>query len=193
MRGKGRAQRGLNRSNVATRQQIQSLRREMLGHKIVPSANPPVFIERPWNQYTFQRTDINESDFQAFTITVNDIINQIRGRLNINSVGPGDVGNNISIKIQDARVWCTASSLILPDLECSFYELRPGGAQSVRYTQRDVGTLNMPAKVGYAFPTIDTKEVLDVNDVNVQIMTSTATQTGSQVTQRVHLLWKSSA
>jgi len=187
--------RGANRGrrpNVATKAQLNTLRREMQGHKLVPSDNPPVYVERPWNAFTFQRTEFTTAGFETVTIRVSDIINQIRSRLNINSVGSDGVGNNISLKIEEARVWCTAASLILPDLECSFYELRPGGSQSVRYTQRDIGTLNMPAKVGYSYPTMDSKEILDVSDATTLVLSATASAQGSQVTPRVQVLWKSS-
>lgn len=165
----------------------------MLGHKIVPTANPPVYVERPWNSYTFQRTDTTTGDLEAVEINVGDIVTNLRGRLNINPVGQGDVGNEISLKIQEARVWCTAPGLVLPDLETTFYEISYNGSQSARHTQRDQGTLNMPAKVGYAWPIADSKEVLGSGDLTKLVCVSRATDTGSAVTHRVHILWRSSS
>lgn len=178
---------------MVTRAQFNSLKNEILGHKIVPQINPPVYVERPWNSFTFQRTDVTTADLQVDEVSVGDIITAIRSRFNINPVGEGDIGNQISIKVQEARVWLTASALILPDLETTFYELSYNGTQSARHTQRDVGTLNMPARVGYGFPTADSKEILGPGDVAKLVLTNRATEQGSSVTTRVHVLWRSSS
>lgn len=193
-RGAGGSNRGGRRgaNQAVSRAQFMALKNELLGHKIIPTMNPPVFVERPWNSFTFQRTDVTTANFQTDSVTVGDIIGAIRGRFNINPVGAGDIGNLISIKIQEARVWCTASALTLPDIEVSFFELAYTGTQSIRHTQRDIGTLNVPAKVGYGFPASDSKEILDDGDASKLVLTSTATISGSNVTPRVQVLWRSS-
>jgi len=178
----------------ASRQELNALRREMTGHATVPAPNPPQYIQRPWNSWTFQRTEFTTADFEAVPISVGDIIDQIRSRCNINTEGPSGVGNQISIRISAAQAWVTASSLIQPDMECLFFELNPNDSNAqVRYTQRDVGTLNMPAKCGYHYPYMDSKEVLASNDRAVKVMTVTAAATGSKVTTRVQVLWRSSS
>lgn len=189
-RGRGAARRS---GNTVTRAQFNSLRNELLGHKIVPSANPPAFIERPWNTFIFQKTDVTTGNFVPDVILVSEVVQKIRDTYNINPLGPGEIGNEISIKIQEARVWCTASGLTLPDLETTFYELSFNGVQSPRHTQRDIGTLNMPAKLGYGFPTVDSKEILGSADLTKLILTNIATFAGSNVTTRIHVLWRSSS
>lgn len=188
MRGGKRRQ---QRPNI--RAELNAFKREMVGHTIVPASNPQSYVQRPWNSWTFQRTDITTVKFEAVTITVADIIGQIRGRCNINPVGEGDIGNNISIRVLSSSVWVTASSLILPDVEVQFYELNPNDAfAQVRYTQRDVGTLNMPAKVGYKYPLTDTKQVLDSNNDAVNVVSASAAAAASDVTHRIQVLWRSS-
>jgi hypothetical protein len=153
-----------------------------------------MYVQRPWNSWTFQRTDFTTADFEGVTITVKDIQDQIRGRCNINTVGSTGNANQISLRVTSAHVWVTASSLILPDMETTFFELNPNDTnQSIRYTQRDVGTLNMPAKCGYSYPLNDSKEVLASNDEALNVVLTTPNATGSQVTHRIHVLWRSSA
>jgi hypothetical protein len=78
-------------------------------------------------------------------------------------------------------------------MEVVFFELNPNDAsQQIRYTQRDVGTLNMPAKVGYRYPMNDTKEVLSDADAALNVVLTTANSSGSQITHRIAVLWRSS-
>jgi len=177
-----------------TRREINTLRHQLMGRATIPSPNPPMYVQRPWNSWTFQRTDFTTEEFETVGITVADIVNQIRGRCNINTVGSTGNANQISLRIASAQVWVTAASLILPDMEVSFFELNPNDTnQSIRYTQRDVGTLNMPAKCGYAYPMNDSKEVLGSDDGTSLVVSTTANATGSQITQRIQVLWRSSS
>jgi len=176
------------------RQQVQLLRKEIMGHTVVPSRDPSMYVQRPWNLWTFQLTDITQADFDTVTITIQNIVDQIRSRCNINPVGPAQVGNQIQLRVISGYFWVTAASLVQPDVEAVFYELNPNDQnQSIRCTQRDVGTLNMPAKVGYVYPINDSKEVLGSNDGNTKVMSATAVDTASRVTARVNVLWKSSS
>lgn len=194
MRGRNnRRGRGANSAAPVTRRELTALRHEVTGCKMRPQANPPAYVQRPWNSWTFQRTDVTTAQFETVFITVGSIIDQIRGRCNINTTGSGDIGNQISIRIQMSQVWVTASGLILPDMEVQFFELNPNDTnQQIRYTQRDVGTLNMPAKCGYRYPMNDTKEVLSDGDSTLNVVATAAQATGSEVTHRIKVLWRSS-
>lgn len=194
MRGRNnRRGRGRGQGAPVTRQEFTALRHEISGCPVTPQTNPPMYVQRPWNSWTFQRTDETTTELEAVSITVGSIIDQIRGRCNINTVGPGDIGNQISLRIQAAQVWTTASGLIQPDMECVFFELNPNDAnQQIRYTQRDVGTLNMPARCGYRFPMNDVKEVLSDNNSTLNVVQTSAAAIGSQVTHRISVLWRSS-
>lgn len=194
MRGRGNRRTRPSRGAMATRQELLALKREVIGCAVVPQNNPPVFIQRPWNSFTFQRTDTTTAEFEGVSITIGDIISQIRGRLNINPVGEGAKGNLISLRIQAAQAWVTAAGLIQPDMEVTFFELNPNDAnQQIRYTQRDVGTLQMPGKCGYRYPMNDSKEVLSDADAALFVLTTTAAAIGSYVTNRIQLVWRSSS
>lgn len=194
MRGQNnRGRRGVRSAAPVTRRELTALRQEVTGCKMRCQANPPAYVQRPWNSWTFQRTDVTTATFETVTISVGSIIDQIRGRCNINTTGSGDIGNQISLRIQMAQVWVTAAGLILPDLEVQFFELNPNDAsQQIRYTQRDVGTLNMPAKCGYRYPMNDTKEVLSDGDSTLSVVATAAEAIGSEITHRIKVLWRSS-
>lgn len=192
MRGQGR--RGARNPNTgrnsAVHQQIKALERRLTGHKTVPAANPPSFVQVPWNSWTFEREEQTTTDLQGFNITVADVINQIKGRLGFSD------GADVRIKVQSGQIWCTASTLIYPDIEGAFYELAGEVSslrQSVRSTQRDKGTLNMPARVGYAYPSADRREILGSDDAGLIIANGVASQAESRVTFRLQVLWNSNA
>jgi len=186
MRGRGRG-RGNNQTRAV--QAVRNLERRLTGHKTVPANNPPSFVERPWNSWTFERLDTTGSDLQFINIFVSDIISQIRSKCAIDtSTGI------INIKVQSAQVWCTASTLIVPDISVNFYEIAgetSSSAQNARSTQRDKGTLNMPAKCGYVYPSTDRKDILGSAQSGNLIVQAAATQSGSNVTFRVQVLWQS--
>lgn len=187
---RGRARGGrVPRPNPAM-QAVRNLERRMTGHKTVPANNPPAFVQRPWNSWTFERLETTDANLQGVNITVGDVIDQIRTKCAIAAQG-----NQILIKIQSSQIWCTASGLIYPDLDAAFYELAgetTSTDQNERSSQRDKGTLNMPAKVGYVYPSTDRKDILNVNDRSLIICNGIATEAGSNLTFRVQVLWISS-
>jgi len=182
--------RGRGRAAMPTRaiQAVRNLERRMTGHRTVPAANPPPFVERPWNSWTFERLDNTTTDLQLLIITISDIILQIRGKCSINDSA------NILIKVQSSQIWCTASTLIVPDVSVQFFELAGESSSSVqnaRSSQRDKGTLNMPAKCGYVYPSADRKDILGTPQANLTVCTATPSASGSNVTFRIQVLWQS--
>jgi len=185
------------RGRQAARQPAQSrlerrfnaLEKRLTGSKTVPALNPPAFVQLPWNSWTFERLDKTVTDLELVTVSVNDIITQIKGRLQLSD------NADIRIKVQSAQIWVTASSLIYPDLEATFFELsgeKQAADQYARSTQRDKGTLNMPARCGYMFPSADKREVLGASEKSLNVVAGQATNTGSDITFRVQVLWQSS-
>merc|ERR1711915_908244 len=157
----------------------------MRGVKYLPALVPPTFVEKPWNSWTFNRTDFTSSALESVPVTVADVITQISGKLSVSA-------DRLVIKIQRAAVWCTvAATLLQPDLAVSFYEVSEKQVipQMARSEQRDQGTLNRPARCGYIYPMADQKEIIYKLEDALLIMNSVATNTGSYVTSRVHVLW----
>lgn len=181
--------RGGNGSSATAVAMVRRLEHRVSGHRIVPSAHPTTFVERPWNSWTFERTGVTTEGALSEVIRVEDIIAQIRAKCAI-----AEAGNQILVKVLSASGWVTAAGLIYPDLQAVFYELSSAStsSQSIRSLQRDKGTLNMPAKAGYMFPMSDQKEILSNNDANTTIFSCIAGSAGSIITSRVHLLWQSS-
>lgn len=181
---------GASAQSVVKRQ-INSLKQEMMGHQLRPAVDPPAYVDKPWNDWTFSRTEDLLQDYNVVEITVGDIINQIRSRCNINAFGVNSSVNVIQLRIQRAQVWCTvAETLLQPDLDVSFFELS-GDNKVIRKQLRDIGTLNRPAKVGYQYPVTDSQDVLNDDNASNIILQYQAVRQGSNITTRVKCLWRS--
>lgn len=175
---------------AATVRELKSVERRltnrMMGHSFTPSMEPTAFVQKPWNSWTFERTDTTTAQLEAVLVTVGNIITQIQGRNGLST------DNKIVLKIQDAVIWCTAAGLIQPDIECTFYELNEKTVlpQQPRSIQRDLGTLNRPAKCGYRFPLADSKEIIFEDEAALLVTSAVAVAEGSLVTTRLHVLWQ---
>lgn len=194
MRG-GRRNNSSRRPGAVPRlaQKLNQLKIQTNGTKFTPAPTPPDFVEVPWNTYTYERTNRIEAELEDQQLLVGDIISQIRGRLNISDQGQAGTGNVIKLKILDVSGWAIASvqTIGVPDLQCRVYELNPGDLRTARMTLRDVGSLNMPAKLGYKFPVTDSKQVLSDGDAAMVIANFQTVGVDTRSTIRAHVLWKS--
>lgn len=174
-------------------QKLNQLKIQTNGTKYTPALTPPDFVEIPWNTYTYERTNRMEAELQDEELLVEDIINHIRGRLNISDQGAAGTGNVIKIKVLDISGWATASvqTIGVPDLKVRVYELNPGDLRTARMTLRDVGSLNMPARLGYKFPVTDSKQILSDGDAALKIANFQTVGVNTRTTIRAHVLWKS--
>jgi len=183
-----------NGAAAATIQQLShklnAQRISMYGAKTVPSPVPRPFVQIPWNSWTYEST-APVTDPAVFTdINYGSLIGDIRGRCGIAS------GTSIRVKVQAAQVWCTTTTALgYPSLEADFFEINGNttNAASVRSTQTDKGTLNMPAKAGYIYPASDSKDVLNSGDANLVIVRAKGGAVGTTLTFRVQLLWQARA
>jgi len=161
----------------------------MFGTRTVPSPVPKPFVQYPWNPWTYEGNFVTEAADQIFKIRVQEIFDDIKVKLNLSSI------DFLKLKIQSSQVWCTASGLVYPSLRADFYEINSGGdtaqnAASIRSTQADRGTLNMPAKAGYKYPVSDSKDVLNADDNLLNVVAGSASDVGSNLTFRVQMLWQ---
>lgn len=208
MRGRrGRATRpagGRNPTNAQVMAKVNNLERRMKGFRTVPQMNPPAFVSLPWNSFTYERTDTVTDQTLLRTVTVADILKQLAARcaLQVEEGVPRDA--NVRIKVISAQVWGTVgSNLTVPDMIVRFYEFNGGASlpnltrQNVRDQQRDIGTLNMPAKCGYTFPSSDRQEILSEDsagqgDNSIKILDVQSAEAGLNLTMRCQILWQSS-
>lgn len=181
---------GPRRGPLGPSQRVANLERRISGLKTTPSPVPPSFVQRPWNSFTFERTDTSTGSLQLIDITVGDILEQIRGRVGLQPLS-SETPANVRVKLQSSQVWCTAASLLQPDVEVNFYGVSSAAA-GPRSTQRDIGTLNMPAKCGYIFPLPDQKELLYNDQAAELVVSAQPVAIGSLVTFRIQVLWQSS-
>jgi len=166
---------------------LRQLEMRMSGHRTIPAQNPPAFVQLPWNSWTYQRTDRTQSQLERVTVTLGDIAAQIKARLGIDNL---EQTKGIRIKVQGAQIWCTASTLVLPEIDCTFFEIDAGATQP-RSNQKDIGTLQNPAKCGYRYPNSDRKNVLSFPfDSDQTICDAIASSQDSDVTLRIQVLWQ---
>lgn len=172
--------------------QVRALSKRIEGHKCSLSSNPGTFVERPWNGWTYEISQTTAQDLQSTVITILMVLTQLANK-------NGIPVERLRIKVQSSGVWGIVSSTLLsPDIECKFYELAgttldsPILEQFPRSTQRDKGTLNLPAKCGYVYPMRDSKDIYGHYSGDRKIVDTKAVTTGTDVVTRVHLLWQSS-
>lgn len=171
---------------VSLARRLASQENRMMGIRTRPPQIPRTFIQYPWNSWTYESVFTTTQSIDSFAVTVEELTADLSAKLGLDSIA------GLRLKIQSAQVWCTASSLVYPSLQADFYEINGNSANaaSVRSTQIDKGTLNVPARAGYLFPVSDTKDVLNSGDTALNIVAAKATSEGSVLTFRVHLLWQ---
>jgi len=181
---------------------VNNLERRMRGFRSVPQDNPPAFVALPWNSFTFERTDTSTDQSLLSVVTVGNILTQVAAKCALQVESGLTRDANVRIKVISAQVWGTVgSNLTVPDMIVRFYEFNGGASlpnitrQQVRDQQRDLGTLNKPAKCGYHFPSSDRQEILSedsAGDNDLKILDVQSAEAGLNLTMRVQILWQSS-
>lgn len=175
-------------------QRMRGLERRLTGFKTIPRDNPPAFVALPWNSFTYEVTNESGQAGASQIITVQEILAQLATRCAL-ATTPPEVAN-VRVKVQSCQVWCTvAGALVQPDIETTFYELSGEAAaasQQARSIQRDLGTLNKPAKVGYVYPSADRREIIADDLAALKVVSTVVVPAGARVTARVQVLWQSS-
>lgn len=166
-------------------QRVNLIQKANKGYKMIPTDHPKVFIEAPWNSWTFEQTFTNATALLTNTVSIDTILTQIATKLSLTSI------EKVVIKIHAAQAWVTSGTMLVqPNLEARFFELSRGDSQ-VRSLQRDVGSWNKPAKAGYVYPTVDKSEIYNINDKDRKVVSVVAVAAESKTTVRVQLLWRS--
>jgi len=191
MRGTRPRRRGAVRplSNAQVSQRMTALERRLTGHKTVPQNNPPAYVALPWNSFTYEKTQIAGAAGADQVTTIAEIQVQLFARCGLQGQ-PNPA--KVSVKVQSAQVWGSAgSTLMAPEISTKFFELSGESptSQSIRSQQRDVGTLSMPAKTGYAFPVSDRKEIAG-DQPTLKVVEAVAIYEGMYMTTRVQILWQ---
>lgn len=148
--------------------------------------NPGPFVNLPWYKFTYEKEVQTGGDNQNVTVSIADILDQIRTRLQF----AGD--STIRFKVQDAKIWVTAvQGLGLPQVLGSFYNVTSDVAtQYPRAQMNDSGTLNMPAKLAYSYPRSDRMVILDGTVQTRPVVTARVKTNQSLVTIRVNVCFQ---
>lgn len=190
MRGRGAVAPNAN-AKLASR--ITNLEHKLTGRKTVPHDNPPAYVALPWNSFTYERTQEAGQAGAVQSTTVQDVLAQIVARCGLADTPPRVA--DVRVKVLSCQVWGTVGgTLLVPELLAEFFELsgETTTTQRPRSSQRDIGTLNKPAKAGYIYPISDQREIVADDNVALRVADVTAVYQGMNLTTRVQVLWQSS-
>lgn len=189
MRGQGNRRRGATRAVGVSRAEFNALKHKISGRELKPSVDPPAFVVRPWNSYTYEASVnvVDASTEQQTTLSL--ITARIRANMGIATAA------TLEFKIQKAYVWATSQGpdFTRPGVDVRFCEISSNGSSnpSIRSQQQDIGTLNMPAHVGYEWPSTDSKEVLrESQGTDPLILRCSVSIAPTLLTQRLSILWR---
>jgi len=181
---------GKRRGGNRLKREIANLRADLMGRKLVPRADPPAFVQRPWNSWTYNTTKTGVEAGAQELVETNTIINQL-----IKNIGL-DTTAIVELKVINAYCWCssTGPGFASQVLQTMYYEgsVSSAGTQAVRSDQRDVGTLSRPARTGYEWPANEQRNVFIRGGTSTALVTAIALEAGSSLTVRVHCLWRAS-
>jgi len=192
-RGTRTARRGMPNGNARLANRITMLEHKLSGRKTVPQDNPPSYVALPWNNFTYEKTQEAGQAGAVQSTTVQTIFAQLVARCGLSDTEPNIA--DVRVKVLSCQVWGTVGgTLLVPELLAEFFELSGESAtsQRPRSSQRDIGTLNKPAKAGYVFPVQDQREIVAGESVNVRVADVTAVYQGMNLTTRVQVLWQAS-
>jgi len=179
--------------NARLANRIRTLEHKLSGRKTVPQDNPPAYVSVPWNNFTYEKTQEAGQAGAVQSTTVQSIFAQIVARCGVSDTEPNIA--DVRCKVLSCQVWGTVGgTLLVPELKAEFFELSGESvtSQRPRSTQRDIGTLNKPAKAGYVYPMQDQREIVAGENVNVRVADVTAVYQGMNLTTRVQVLWQAS-
>jgi len=179
--------------NARLANRITTLEHKLSGRKTVPQDNPPPYVALPWNNFTYEKTQEAGQAGAVQSTTVQSIFAQLVSRVMLSDTEPNIA--DVRVKVLGCQVWGTVGgTLLVPEILAEFFELNGESAtsQRPRSSQRDIGTLNKPAKAGYVFPIQDQREIVAGENVNVRVADVTAIYQGMNLTTRVQVLWQSS-
>lgn len=175
---------------VILKREIASINRRMTGHRLVPRGDPPAFVQRPWNQWTFERSNDAEEAAED-TISTGDVIGQIVANCGL------DTTAQVEIKCLNAYSWYSINvdggSASRPILDTEYYEgsISSSGVSAVRLDARDVGTLTGFARTGYEWPINEQRNIFVKGATDTPLVRNLCVTGPGQLTVRIHVLWRS--
>jgi len=190
---RGAARGGPQQGNARLASRLTNLEHKLNGRKTIPQDNPPAYVALPWNSFTYEKTQEAGQANAVQSTTVQDVLAQVVARCGLADAPPRVA--DVRVKILSCQTWGTVgSTLLVPEILSEFFELsgETVTTQRPRSSQRDIGTLNKPAKAGYVFPVQDQREIVADDNVALRVADVTAVYQGMNLTTRIQILWQSS-
>lgn len=150
------------------------------------TSNPGPFVTLPWYKFTYELEQQTTGDNQQVRVTVGDVLNQIKSRLQFADT------STVRIKVQNAKVWVTAGQgLGIPAVVGSFFNTtNDTPSRYPRAQMNDSGTLNMPARLAFKYPASDRMVILDGNGAGNPLVVSQVKKSQSTLTVRVNVCFQ---
>lgn len=82
-----------NNQSRAVNQKLASIKTKLHGKELVVADHPPAYTTRPWCPLTYESESLTVSDNVGITITVENIMTEVRARYGITATSP------VSIKV----------------------------------------------------------------------------------------------
>merc|ERR1711915_926842 len=135
------------------------------------ATNPPPFVQKPWNKWTYEATVLTSDRRQLVSVRVSDVLTQLKTFCQVDSTAA------LRFRVVKSQVWGTSVGPAFPSPNCETKFYQPQQNYNVkafdpntrypRSTMRDRGTVNSPSKVCYKWPLVDRMKILD-NDAGAQ-------------------------
>lgn len=169
------------RSNASrANRRITNLRRDVSGRKLNLSADPPSFIQIPWQPITLSDNPVLNATVNTKNYTASNICDIFKSQ-----TGCSQLNGQLSFRLFQASVWERSGKKIT--LEC--YDLTLGlGANDYLLQAEDIPGRNQWARVGYRYPTSQNLVIFSGNDT--ETLVSVTSELGATLCVRFHVLWR---
>lgn len=169
------------RSNAArANKRITNLRRDVSGRKLNLSADPPSFIQIPWQPITLSDNPALNATVNTKSYTASSICDVFKSQ-----TGCSQVNGQLSFRLFQVSVWERSGKKVT--LEC--YDLTLGlGANDYLIQTEDIPGRNQWARVGYRYPTSQSLVIFSGNDT--ETLVTITSDLGALLCVRFHVLWR---
>lgn len=176
MTGRGKGKRA-NTQRGKVNARITRLKHATNGVNIRPSADPPSFVQIPWNSIILSDTVTLSGNQKNYSPT------DIHGIL-IAQIGLVTT-SELSYRLREVRAWNLSGNYL--NLQCQDLTIGLGAQDYITQVEDQAGR-NRWAKVGYIYPTSQQK--VSFSSIDTENVFRVGAGTSDKIEVRMHVLWK---
>lgn len=167
------------RKNLRIRKSIRGINRRIQGIKLPVPADPPGFVQIPWNKIWLSDTISLSADKNQKSYSPKDLHNIFVAQIGLTTT------TEMSYRLIRVQTWNLSGNFI--NLQCQ--DLTIGlGAQDYLIQVEDQSGRNKWAKVGYAYPVSQTK--VSFSSIDDENLFRVGCEKGDKLEVRCLVLWK---